>query len=174
MVRPVAPADQNHQLNDLALMRETYSSLDHQHHQYIDDNPLAVTRRWNSSKQALASPFERVRPLWELTHMEGNHHCHEKNNEDMMMVMTMTIIKRMNVRHTLFRYGWTSHNMPLFNNHYYRWPLKELGCENSYPMFLNKGCCRAMVGQVFHFDFRYFWRELSCNAITYTYNSIID
>jgi len=27
---------------------------------------------------------------------------------------------RMNVRHTLFRYGWTSHNMPLFNNHYYR------------------------------------------------------
>ena len=32
----------------------------------------------------------------------------------------LTIIKRMNVRHTLFRYGWTSHNMPLFNNHYYR------------------------------------------------------
>ena len=71
-------------LNDLALMRETYSSVDHQHHQYIDDDPLAVTRRWNSSKQALASPFERVRPSWELTHMEGNHHCHAKNNEDIL------------------------------------------------------------------------------------------
>ena len=38
MVRPLS-ADQNHQFNDLALMRETYSSLDHQHHHYIDDNP---------------------------------------------------------------------------------------------------------------------------------------
>ena len=67
----------------------------------------------------------------------------------------------MNVRHTLFRYGWTSHNMPLFNNHYYRCEKKVFLKSSNFHIGHGLQQPQLQKENKIYFTEIYFWNPVS-------------